>query len=209
MLNGVEADGTFNILRDDNVGGFTKVITFPEGFKTDKIEVKGDFLLSDDLTKLTGTIVKIYTFADGTADTATVNITKTFAAERQMMIPLSMSITLTATGGVESEISIVYSETDAQLNGYWITKEGHYAELSGYRYYDDMSVLNIKLYESREAVDNGEEPLASAVFETQADGSGVATITVGEEEYTFTYDASGKGKLSKLGRAVSAVEAKI
>ncbi len=208
--NGVEASGTFNVIRDDNQGGFTKTITFPEGFKTSKIEITGDFTLSQDYTTLTGTIVKIYTFADGTADTATVNITKTFTSQRQMMmIPLSLEISVSSTGGIEGEISIVYSETDAQMTGYWITEEGHYADLSGYRYFDDMSVLNIKLYENKEAKDNGDEPLATAVFETQADGSGVATITVGEEVYTFTYDASGRGKLTKLNRAISTVEARI
>jgi hypothetical protein len=208
LPSGIEFTGTFNILWDDNVGGFTRTTTFPEGFKTSKIEATGDFQLSSDLLTLTGTIVKIYSFSDGTTDTVNVAITQTFTGSRPRLLQ-SSEVTVSSSSGISSSMNIIYSETDAKLTGWWTTADGHYVDLDGYQYFNDLSILTIKMYESKEAKDSGDAPLATGVFETQADGSGVATITVGEEEYTYTYDASGRGKLSKLNRAISTVEAKI
>ena len=206
LPSGVVSDGTFNLLRDDGVGGFARTTVFPTGFKLSSIEATGDFTL-DNLI-LNGEVVKIYNFADGTSDTVTVTIVRHFTQDR-FHHPLSTQITVSSTSGISSEMTIINSATDAMLSGWWITADDHYVTISGYRYFRELATLNLAMYENKEAFDDGVSPIATAYFETHAGGHGVATITINGEVYTFTYHANGRGKLRKLGRIISTIEANI
>ena len=137
-----------------------------------------------------------------------INITRIFDPVNHY-IPLSTIVTVEATNGVSSEIEITHTYGTAQLTGWWVTAKGHYAVLSGEKYFGDFAILHIEIYESEAAYNNGDSPLATAIFETMADGSGTATITIDGETYTFEYDASGRGILKKLGRIIARLDFRI
>lgn len=208
LPNGVSVSGTFNILRDDNVGGFTRVTIFPTGFELSQISIVANFIYDSVDLKLTGDIEKIYTLASGEADTVNVSILRQFAAMNDRL-PLFTTVSMTSSYGMSSYLKVEYASDTAELAGWWITADGHYAVLTGDRYFGDLSTLSVALYENEEAFIAGDAPLATAVFETMPDGSGEATITVGDETYTFSYDSSGKGTLKGLNGAVKAVEVRI
>ena len=146
--------------------------------------------------------------ATGDVDTVVINITRIFDPVNNYL-PISTIVTVEATNGVSSEIEITHAYGTAQLTGWWITAKGHYALLSGEKYFGDFAILHIEIYENETAYDSGDNPLATALFETMADGSGTATITINGETYTFEYDASGKGTLRKLGRIISRLDFRI
>ena len=208
LPNGVTITGTFNILRDDNEGGFTRNVTFPDGFKFSQINVEALFTYTPETFTLSGTITKVYTHSDGNVDTIVVDISRIFDPANDHT-PLTTDIIVESTFGVSSEISIIHADGTAHLEGWWITAKGHYATLIGDKYFGDFSILAIEIYESKAAYEADGDPLATALFETMADGSGTATITIDGETYTFEYYASGRGILKKLGRIISRLDFRI
>jgi hypothetical protein len=199
------SSGTFNVLRDDNVGAYTRNVTFLDDRNLSNLKVSGALTYSQAEGLLIADITKIYIFNGGEIDTYYVHVERRFDPDARIRQPLATDIELDGTNGVASQLQIDHVGRMADLSGWWVSEEGYYSTLDGQHYFLEMNTLRIDMYASKDGYDNGEEQIAWATFETQADGSGNAVIYIDGVAYTFDFDASGRGVLRKLNRAIKSI----
>jgi hypothetical protein len=204
LPSGIEVNGTFNVVRDDLDGGYTRDVTLPAGFFFSAISAVAEFELDTLNHVLKGSITKIYTYSTGGSDTFYVDIHREF--EEYNYRVRETSITLLGTTGVESDLLVSRDETGGKLSGSWKSPSGRFSTFDGYRYAGNMGFMGIFMYASESAYDDGANPLVTTQLETFPGSGGLGTITIGDETYTFTFDSSGRLTLRRLGQILRTIE---
>jgi hypothetical protein len=204
LPSGIEVNGTFNVVRDDLDGGYTRDVTLPAGFFFSAISAVAEFELDTLNHVLKGSITKIYTYSAGGSDTFYVDIHREFEEDNYRV--RETSITLLGTTGVESDLLVSRDETGGKLSGSWKSPSGRFSTFDGYRYAGNMGFMGIFMYASESAYDDGANPLVTTQLETFPGSGGLGTITIGDETYTFTFDSSGRLTLRRLGQILRTIE---
>ncbi|GAB4184290.1 MAG: hypothetical protein Kow00108_21870 [Calditrichia bacterium] len=192
--NGINASGTFDILEDDGHGELHILLDFPSGHYVDKINK--DAII--DVNLETGLISEFfsqkYTFSDGSIDSGWVNIVSEDEFE-------TATITFENSRGESGELQFTSHEDYESLNGWLIDAEQHYFILDIKAYPDRTQHIRVDVYASKEAYDNGDDPIYVFNIIVSPDGSGTGQLATADGAYEVEMKNDGTMKLMKDGNS--------
>jgi hypothetical protein len=198
--DGTRIEGTFDSAEEDGVGSFTKTITFPPGHDPVSISESGEFTFNPVDSTLSGSFEKEVRFKDGTVEKENVTIEQTVVGDVK-----TTTINVESTDGGSGSITIVETPEVEQISGEWTNPDETFLIFSAEYYPDGSAHFEFKLYESKAAFENGDDPIASGEFDFFPDGSGRGTVTEGDQTYEVTINPDGtvvvkdnSGSMSKL-----------
>ena len=192
--DGTSIEGTFNSAEEDGQGSFTKTITFPAGHDPVSISESGEFTQNLTDSTLHGSFERVVTFKDGTVRRESVTVDETIENEVK-----TTTVTVANPDGSGGTITAVESPDGDQLSGEWTNTDGTFLIFSAEAYPDGSAHFEFKLYASKAAYENGEDPIASGEFNYFPDGSGEGQVTEGGQNYDVIVNSDGSTKITKKG----------
>ncbi len=192
--NGVTQNGSFNDVRDDGVGSFESLTSFPNNFYLVSIFKLANVVLNQQLRTATTDLLRVITFSSGRVDSTQVNI----VASKEMDYP-TIEINATRANGAHGTMLITKLPDFATLEGTWTTWDSLFVVITGERYDDGSSWLLYQVYENEEAYNNSEGPIAEAEYNFYADGSGEGRFTHRGTRYDMELDDTGRGNIIRNG----------
>lgn len=183
--DGTHIEGTFDSAEEDGQGSFSKTITFPSGHNPVSISESGEFTLHNDST-ISGSFEREVLLKDGTKQTESVTVEQTLVGDVK-----TTTLNVEAVDGGSGFITIVETPDVDQASGEWTNPDGTFLVFTAEYYPDDSAHLEFSLYASEAAFENGEDPIATGVFDFYPGGSGQGTVTEDGTSYEVTIDADG------------------
>jgi hypothetical protein len=169
--DGTEISGSFNSADDDGEGSYSKTTTYQDGHDPVSITESGEFTISGPDSTINGTFEKTIVRANGGTESESATVNQTRVGE-----------VVTTTLNVENHdgigfITITETPNVDQVAGNWITIEGAFVDFNAEAYPDGSAHLEVALYASESAFENGQLPLATGSFDFYPDGSASGTVT--------------------------------
>lgn len=184
--NGTHIVGTFDSADDDGQGSFTKTTTFPEGHDPVSVYEAGQFTINPTDSTLHGSFEKEVRFKDGSVRRESVTVDESITDGVK-----TTTITVEKPDGSGGTLRIVEGPDGDQIDGEWTNADGTFVIFSAESYPDGSAHFEFKLYASKEAYLNGEDPIASGEFNYFPDGSGQGTVAEGDQQQNVTIGSDG------------------
>lgn len=188
--DGTQVTGTFNSLEDDNQGSFTRTITFPAGNDPMRISQSALATLNPaDSSSFLSLNEKIF-FLDGAVDTSQLDINEYFENGLK-----KTNLEGWNSDGSHALLLITHYSDYKELEGNYTGPDGYFTLINATLYNDGSGDMWLKIYQSEEAYNNGEPPLATIYIHFNPDGSGNGEITKGADKYQVQVAPNGKMKV--------------
>jgi hypothetical protein len=184
--DGTRIEGTFDSAEEDGQGGFTKTITFPEGHDPVSIFESGSFTQNLADSTLSGSFQREVRFKDGTVRKESVTVDEKIENGIK-----TTTITVQNPDGSGGTITVEERPEVDKISGEWSNTDGTFLIFSAEAYPDGSAHLKFDLYASKQAYENGEDPIASGEFDFFPDGSGQGQVTEGGQTYDVTINSDG------------------
>jgi len=178
---------TFDVNGDDHHVSFTKTTTYPGNANPRSIFESAEFTINPADSSWTGTFIRELRFANGQVTSRETQIVRTLVNGFERL-----TITQINSDGTGGTVTLQEGASFNTINGSWVDEQGHYLIVNGTFQDDGSGELNLKVYASRQAYENGEAPIYEATLHFNPDGSGNGTITGGAETGSFSFDANGQ-----------------
>lgn len=185
--NGITVTGTFDLLEDDNHARITRIITFPENPFVTRVEHTADYTLNPVDSSSVGILTEKVFFRNGGLDTARVEVERSHVSGNAV----DHFIIQTSNRG-QSDFTVTYFDTYNQIEGNHTTVDGFFVVFNAVEYQNGSGELWMSVYASRQAYENGEDPLLTLHIRFNGDGSGSGEITEDGKTYQVKYAAGGE-----------------
>lgn len=169
---GVRVTGTFDDATSDGTGSFTKTTTFPTGSNPITIDEAGTFSFNAADSSLQGSYSKEVRFRDGSILRESVQVQESIVAGVK-----NTTVQVSKNDGSGGTIRISESSSGKRVEAEWNESDGRYTLASADYFPDGSARLEFATYASRQAYDNGDDPIASGVFNFNPDGTGQGQVT--------------------------------
>ncbi len=186
--NGTKKVGEFNIVEDDGQGSFTVLTTYPEGSDPVSVRESGTFSLDAADSTLHGEFQNQITFKDGTVLSEKVKVDESYDDAGNKIT----TVRVENSDGSTADIRIEERPDGDRVHAEVVEADGTFI-IADVIYFSDTSArLTFKIYTSKQAYENGEEPVASGMINFNPDGSGSGSVTDSEGEHEVTIDPSSE-----------------
>lgn len=196
--NGTTVTGSFNDLYDDGIGSFESTTTFVANFYIAEIFRSANVVLNRQMQNVTTDLLRIITFANAHIDSVEVNIVTSHGD-----LSKTSEMTITKSNGAHGIITLVELPDVSTLDGDWTTRDEHYIIITGEKFADGSGTLMYQVYLNEESYDNGDDPIAEAIYNFYGDGrgDGIFTHNATGNTYDMELDDTGKGRIIRNGRS--------
>ncbi len=196
--DGTRVEGRFDLLEDDNHAEIEIVITFADNPILTKIEQSAEYTLNPQDSSSRGVLSEKIFFANGVSTSSRVEVDRFFEDHWKE------HYTINTSNDGQSDFTITYFETHAEIEGDHTTVEGYFTRFNATYYEDGSGEAWLSVYESKQAYENGDDPVLTMHIIFNSDGSGEGTITEGDVTYNVKFDADGEIVVKDVeGKAVS------
>lgn len=189
--DGTKVEGSFDSADDDGEGSFSLTTTFPPGSDPKSIHEEGSFSQNLADSTLHGSYKKEVHFANGVVLEESIEVDESIKDGRK-----TTSIVAGNSDGSKGKIIIEERDYGEHVSGEWEEADGLFTLFEADYYNDGSARLQFWTYASRSAYENGEEPVASGLFNFYPDNSGSGKVTDGGQEYNVTINADGSQEVS-------------
>ncbi len=184
--NGTRVSGTFDSADKDGQGSYTKDTTFPPGHDPVSIHEAGQFTQNQSDSTLHGTFEEEVRFKDGSVRRQSVVVDEAISNGIK-----TTTLTITKSDGSSGKITVVDKPEVDEVSGEWTNTDGTFLVFTAEAYPDGSAHLEFKLYASKAAFENGEDPIASGQFNFFPDGSGQGNVAEGGQEHSVNVESDG------------------
>jgi len=190
--------GTFNSVEDDLQGSYSELVDFPEGRYVDRIMRQASVMIMLPDSVFKAWYKEAIFFDTGRVDSSSVTL---HVEELEGL--RTTTISRTRPNGAFGTFVVQEREEESVLTGYWITRDGHYIDVTAEYYLDGSGHLHYEVYASEEAFNNGEEPLLVVDYYFSPDQSGTGTLTYDGVTYDVVFDGDGSAVISRGAKSRS------
>ncbi len=184
--NGTKTTGEFNIVEDDGQGSFTVLTVYPEGSDPVSESESGTFTLDAVDSTLHGEFQNEIKFKDGTILSEKVKVDESYEDGIKVT-----KIRVESSDGSSADLRIEERPDGDRVHAEVVEADGTFIIADVIYFSDSSARLTFKIYTSKQAYENGEEPVASGLINFNPDGSGSGSVTDSEGEHEVTVDPSG------------------
>ncbi|MBN2001141.1 hypothetical protein JW935_26600 [candidate division KSB1 bacterium] len=191
LRDGTHSIGSFNTLEDDNIGHCTKTTTYPPGHDLKSVQENWDAVFNPADSTTDASFSKTTVRLDGTTTTEQFDVDE-FVQNGYR----GRKISAENSDGTGGEITCIDTNAGQDVEGWWIEDNGQYILADGSFYTDGSARLNLTVYASKQAFENGEQPLFTGQFFFNPDGSGKAELVADNKVYKIDIDPDGSHKIN-------------
>ncbi len=184
--DGTRIEGTFDCAEDDGQGSFSRTITFPQGHDPVSIQESGEFSENLADSTLHGSYMREVTFQDGTVKRESITVDESTKDGIKTTV-----IDIENADGSGGTITVVEEPEVDKISGQWTNEDGTFLIFSAEAYPDGSAHFKFELYASKQAYENGEDPIAKGEFNYFPDGSGEGTVTADGQTQNVTVNPDG------------------
>ncbi len=185
--DGTTVNGTFDGLEDDNHARVTQTIDFASHPLVDRLEHEAEYSFNPDDSSSSGLLREKVVFVDGQTDSARIEIDH-YLQDGYWRSDFDIQ---TANDG-SSQFSVTCFDTYKEVIGTYTAPGGEYARYNGVEYEGGNGELWISIWANEQAYIDGEDPILTAHFIYNGDGSGSGTITEAGKTYQVTFTPDGE-----------------
>ncbi|MEL6822531.1 MAG: hypothetical protein AAFP70_12265 [Calditrichota bacterium] len=197
--DGTTANGTFDLLEDDNHASITNNIDFAANPYIDRLEQAVDYTFVPEDSSSNARLVERLFFPTGELDTTSVDITR-----RPFGDHVKEEYDIRTTNDGLTHLWVEYYETYTKVRGEHDAQDGHFGTIDAIEYSDGSGEATTKIWSSRESFNNGDDPLVVITIRYSGDGTGNGTIAEGENVYDITMDSNGEIEVdNRAGESVT------
>jgi hypothetical protein len=189
--NGISVTGTFDMVENDNQGGFTRTVVLPAPFDPFKIEHTADVVLNPMDSTLDMTWNEKLFFRNGAIDT-----TETIVHQSYENGYKTTNFQVSKANGEHGEFTVVEKEARNEIDGFWVDEMGYYSTFTSFVYPDGSAELWLKVWENEQSFLNGDPPMLEAYFFFNPTGSGYGNYTEDGVAYKIEFEEGGKVKVN-------------
>ncbi len=198
LRNGINISGSFNRVEDDLHGYYDETIDFPDGHYLDKIRKFAEVTITLPDSILDGIFRQIVRFSSGEVDSAQIDIQITVNDGVKTTV-----LEIIKHNGAHGTITIAESDAGKEMEGDWTTWDGHYIIFNGAYLLDGSATLHYEVYISKDAFDNGDDPVLVADYYFYPDKTGDGEIAYEGQTYQVEFNDSGQGFLKRGGKQLA------
>lgn len=184
--DGTQIEGTFDSAETDGKGGFSLTTTYPAGHDPASVRESGEFNINASDSTISGSFEREVTLLNGDVEKESVTVNQTRGGD-----VLTTSLDVENTDGSKGNITITESSEVDDVSGEWTNVDETFVVFTAQSYPDESAHLDAKVYENKAAFDNGDDPIASALFDFYPDGSGMGVVTEDGKIYDVTIHPDG------------------
>ena len=184
--DGTRIEGTFDGAEEDGSGSFTKTTTFPAGSDPVSIYEAGSFTINEADSTLHGSFEKEVRLKNGQTLKESVTVDESIRNGFKTTV-----VTVQKNDGSGGTITMEELADGQRVTGEWSDADGTFTKFKADYYADGSARLEFWVYASKQAYENGEEPLASGIINFRPDGSGSGTISAEGQEHSVDIASDG------------------
>ncbi|MGH1365295.1 MAG: hypothetical protein ACRBF0_17165 [Calditrichia bacterium] len=197
--DGTTANGTFDLLEDDNHASITRNIDFATNPYVTRLEQAVDYTLVPEDSSSNANFVERIFFPNGELDTTSVDVTR-----RPMGDHVNEEYDIRTSNDGLTHLWVDYYETYTKVRGEHDAPDGHFGTIDAIEYSDGSGESTLKVWVSRDSYNNGDDPLVVITIRYQGDGTGNGTIAEGEDVYDISMDSNGEIEVdNRAGESVT------
>jgi hypothetical protein len=186
--DGTQVSGTFDRLEDDNHASFTRLVDFPDGFFVNTIDQLADVTLNPVDSTVSLLLNEKILFRSGLLDTTELVIDEYFDNDVK-----NTHLQATRSDGSVADLLVTDYPGYQEIDGSYIGPDGYYSLIHAFLYSDGSGELWLTVYDSLQAYQNGEPPIARIHIHFNPDGSGEGELA--EDDVSFNVNVNPNGEM--------------
>jgi len=190
--DGTRIEGTFNSIEDDNEGGFTKTTTYPAGHDPLSMYEEGHFTRQSSDSTISGSFTQAIFYVDGNSEIHNVTLNESIVNGVK-----TTKLSITNSDGTRGEFTIVESSEGKKVDGATVNHDGTYLIFSAFHHTGGSATVDFALYPSKDAYENGDDPILTGHFRYNPDGAGRGIANERNKTYEIEIRSNGHQSVSE------------